>query len=248
MRIIDVNAYIGYDREEIVPRWTDQRLLQKLAQNEIDGCVAYDTRAVQQLQEGNADMRQAAERSGGKIQACYVIHPYLDGIQMPEPAQLLEQLQAERPAAARLFPKEGRYRLNAFYCAELLSVLRQLRLPVMLGCRDADLVSYLPDLALQYPEIPFVVTEADHTRSMFVRAMLRNTGNVYFSMGRMCGAGELDQLVREYSAERFVFGSSCANQTEGALALIYYGSFSEADRATICAGTWQHLQEGIQWT
>ena len=71
--------------------------------------------------------------------------------------------------------------------------------------------------------------------------------NIYFNLGFIENASELNQLVREYGAERFLLGSTAGLLTGGGMGLVYMGEFTEEDKQKMLGGNWQRLQEGIQW-
>jgi predicted TIM-barrel fold metal-dependent hydrolase len=249
MRIIDINATLGYVPGRTEPPDTVESLLRQMDIAGVESAVAFYNRSIVQIMPGNRDMQEMADNSNGRIKACWLLHPYMDGVQLPEPEKLLQLLKEKRPAAVRLMPLQGRYLLNDFYCDELLEILRTLRIPVLINYRsDMDYpLEILPKITEEYPEIPFVLTDAYHKSSVLVRTMLRKRKNVYIPVSYMCGASELDQLVNTFGPDQFLFGSSDGNVQGGALGLVYQGRFSPEAKEAIFSGNWVRLQEGIQW-
>lgn len=248
MEIIDINASFGYQPDEILPKRTPEQMLERMDTAGVTSCVAYATRAIIQFAEGNAETLAVSASSGGRIAPCLVLHPYMDGIQMPKADDLSALLRRVRPAAVRIFPSQHKYLLTEFYCGELMEVLQQLRIPVMLNLKGKSGVDRdLPELSARFPQIPFVLMDADHGTSLQSRMLLQKRKNIYLNVGFMDGVAELDQLVRDFGAERFLFGSSAGCISDGALGMVYYGRFPQEAKQAILAGNWKRLQEGIQW-
>ena len=249
MKIIDTNAILGYVAGKTEPQHTVEDLIQKMDTSGVDAAVAYHSRSSIQVMPGNDDMQKIAEASQNRIKACWVLHPYLDGVQMPKADDLMALLKKKRPAAVRLIPKEHRYLLNDFYCDDLFAILDELRIPVLLNFR-ADVyypLETLPKVTEEHPNIPFVLTDVCHKNSVLTWNLLRKRKNVYFPVGYMCGTGELDQLVNVFGADHFLFGSSDGNNHSGALGLVYQGRFSQEKKESIFSGNWERLQEDIRW-
>jgi len=249
MRIIDTNATLGYVIGRTEPPDTEEELIHKMDIAGVESAVAWHSRSAGQVMPGNEDMQAIADASSGRIKACWVLHPYMDGVQMPKPEDLMMLLKAKRPAAVRLLPSTGGYLLNDFYCGELMAILSELRLPVFIDFRK-DLINPLeeiPRVAELYPQIPFVLTDACHTSSMLVWSLLRKRKNVYIPVSYMCGAEELGQLVNTFGPEHFLFGSSDGNVQGGALGLVYHGKFSQQAKEMIFSSNWERLQEDIRW-
>lgn len=249
MKIINVNCFVGYDLDEIRPVVTAEQLLEQMAVNGVTESVTYHTRAVVQLDEGNEDIMKIAAASGGKIKPCWVTHPYMDGIQMPKPEDYKALLRKERPAAVYLPVTKNGCPMDDFYCSELYEVLDELHMPTILPLKNkaARVREVLPEVSGKYPNIPFVLTDPDHTTELINRMLLKKRQNIYLCVGFFCGTGSLDQLVAEFGAERFLFGGGPNNLAEGGLGLVYQGRFSEEDKEKIFHKNWERLQEGIQW-
>lgn len=249
MKIVDVNCFVGYDLNEIRPIVTAEQIIESMEYSGVTQAVTYNTRAVVQLDEGNGDMSEIAAKSEGKILPCWVAHPYMDGIQMPKPEDYLALLRRERPVAVRLPFDKNKCPMDDFYCSELYEVLNALHMPTIMPLvfTKSEVRDRLPDISEKYPNIPFILTNPSHITELVSRMLLKKRKNIYLCVGYMCGAGVLDQLVEEFGAERFLFGSGENNIAAGGLGLVYQGRFSDADKEKIFHGNWERLQEEIKW-
>ena len=247
MKIVDINGCIGYDLKKVAPAIRPEELILELDRSGTDCAVTWHTRSLMQVLDGNADMQAAADASGGRLLPCYMVHPYMDDIQMPKDVK--GYLSAHRPACVTISPKNHKYPLTSRYCGEMLKQLEELRIPLML--RLGEVPNYeekVLEIADEYPNLPIVITRFGYTFSMFIRTAMRTTKNVYFNLGFIENACELNQLVREYGADRFLIGSTAGLLTGGALGLVYLGEFTQEEKEKMLGGNWQRLQEGIQWT
>lgn len=246
MKIVDINGVIGYTLGKVQPAFTQEDLLREMDRAGVDTSVVFYTRSVMQIRDGNADMKAIADRSNGRIQACFMVHPYLDDIQMPK--DLKGYLRKARPAAVTIDPKRHKYPFVSRYCGEMLRQLEQLRIPLFV--RVGQVPGYEEKILMiadEYPNLPIVVVEQGYTVSMFLRTALMTTKNVYLNLGFIENASELNQLVREFGADRFLMGSTAGSLAGGALGLIYLGEFTQEEKEKMLGGNWQRLQEGIQW-
>lgn len=246
LNIVDVNCRIGYTVGKIRPAFTQEDLLREMDLCGVDTAVASHNRAAMQLQQGNAMMQEIAAASGGRITACFIVHPCLDDIKMPK--DVVAYLSAARPAAVELLPKEHNYPLNERYCGKLLAQLERLRIPLLL--QKAQIPNY-PDgvfeIADRHPNLPIIMTRQGYPESMFLRTALQTTQNILFNATYAENAAELDWAVKEFGAERFVLGSADDCFASAGLGLVYLGDFSQEAKDAILGGNWKKLQEGIQW-
>ena len=249
MKIIDINGFVGYIKKRIQPGMSVEELLRRMDQSGVDETVAWNTISSRQIFGGNEEMTQIAKESNGRIHACYMVHPRLDGFQMPKAPEFMEYLKANRPAAVTIRPTTHGYPLTAQYCGELMEVLQELRLPVILASSKefGDFKRDIPVLAKQFPKLPMVVHTDGYTHCMFNYICMKDTENIILGVGKMCSLGELDNLVQVYGSHRFVLSSTAGCQASGGLGMIYMGRFSQEDKENILGGTWQKLQEGVKW-
>lgn len=246
MKIVDINGYLGYTLGKVEPAFTKDDLLREMDRAGVDTSVVVYFRSVMQVLDGNADIKEIADNSNGRIQACFMVHPYMDDIQMPK--DLKCYLKENRPAAVTMHPKEHKYPFVSRYCGEALKALEELRIPLFLDVGNVPgYDEKILQIADEYPNLPIVITKQGYTTSMFMRTALRTTKNIYLNLGFIENAGELPQLVHEYGAERFLMGSTAGSIAGGALGLVYLGGYSKEEQELMLGGNWQRLQEGIKW-
>lgn len=249
MQITDINCFVGYlDPEIPLPEYTAECLKEKMDCYGISHSVVYAKEAINAPMRGNAVAKELEETSGGRITACYVLGANLGSQQLPSSEKLLEQLRKERPGAIRLFPLQNRFRVDSFYCGELLEVISRLRIPLLL--ESDEMLDYvdIPNLSAQYPDIPFVFLQVGLRMGDFIRPLVQKRKNVYFEISKMIDTGFLDEMVHRYGSEKFLFGSGMPYMDPtGPLGMVLYGDFQSKAKENIFYQNWNRLQEGIQW-
>ena len=103
-----------------------------------------------------------------------------------------------------------------------------------------------PDLfvrtAGQFPQLRIVLTGLHFSQHVFVRPLLRVLPNVMLELSRyetLCG---VENVVREFGAERFVYGSGYPDYAMGpVLFALHHMELPEEDQAAICHDNLQRL-------
>ena len=119
MKLVDINGVIGYDLKKVAPAVKPEDLIRELDRSGTDCAVVWHTRSLMQVVDGNAEMKAIAESTNGRFLPCYMVHPYMDDIQMPK--DLVGYLKKYRPAmsclleAERNFPEETAQLLEICY-------------------------------------------------------------------------------------------------------------------------------------
>ena len=244
MRITDVNCMMGTWLERLRQYVSAGELTAVMDQYRLTDCVAYHSTALWSPERGNAMMRQIALESSGQVKACYVLQPNLGSQAMPDRDELLKQLQREKPAAVKLYPKSQRFTVNGFYCGELLELLDQLALPVLFDADEAPDYVNLPDIARAYPGIRFVILRQGANESKYTIPLIKKLDNVFFDTSIMIDTGIIEEIVNRYGSEKLLFGSGLPFYVpSGALSMIIYARIKDADRENIFFKNWQRIEQ-----
>ena len=247
MEITDINCMLGDMPQRL--HFTDAAgLFRAMEDYRITRAVAYHADARWDAWRGNAAARAAAEGSGGRLQACYLLRPNLGGGEMPDAAALLQRLRAERPAAVRLSPASDGCPLNRFYYGEVLEVLQTLRLPLLLDFEQRMVAEFLPEVTRDFPQIPFIVLRSPFRQTNVILPLLRQRENVSFDTCTLVDTGFVEEIVARCGSRQLLFGSGMPMfLPAGALGLVRYARIPADDQAGIFAGNWQALQEAVTW-
>ena len=244
MRIIDINCMIGsWPAKQRQFREPDT-LIAEMDKYRLDSCVAYHSMSLWSTQRGNALTRQMSMDSAGRIKSCYVLEPNLGSSEMPEAEALLKQLSEEKPAAVRLLPKTKNYRVDEFYCGELLEVINELKLPVLFAAEENPGFECLPLLAKAYPGIKFILLRHGFKDSRYLLPLIKKLDNIYLETGMMVDTGLIEEIVDKYGSEKLLFGSGLPFFVPaGALSLILYARIKDEDKENILGRNWLRLEE-----
>ena len=140
--------------------------------------------------------------------------------------------------------------------ADLLHWLQQEHIPVWISLADiwdptwtnraATPVTEIMDVLRRFPNIVAVLVGAHYTHSYFVRPFLKRP-NTYIELSRYEVLRDLEALVTEFGAERFVYGSFYPRYAMGPM--LYYIHNLGYDQATLqalCTGNLEHILRGEQ--
>lgn len=241
MKIADINCMLGIWPTKLTCFPTVGELYKTMDSYHIGNCVAYHSAAVWNTMPGNMRIKKIAEDSSGRITPCYVLAPNLGSSEIPEAGALLSAIRSEKPAAIRLFPKTRHFSLDPFYSGDLLDVLNAAGLPVLL---DRDEVNFetLPETALAFPKIKFVLLRRGFCDSRYVIPLIRKLENIYFDCGAMLDTGLIEEIVSKYGSGRLLFGSGLPFYSPaGALSLVLYARIRDQDKENILYENWNRI-------
>lgn len=247
MRIIDINCMMGPwpSRQKHYEKVDD--LLLNLNMYRITHCIAFHSMALWSPERGNTLIREMSGNSKGRIKPCYILEPNLGSSEMPCSDELYIQLMEEKPVAVRLYPNLKQFRVDDFYCGELLEVLNELEIPVIFEEDQTPGFDNLPVLAKTYPDIRFIILRHGFRESRYIVPLLKKLDNVYFDTSIMVDTGFIEEIVNEYGSEKLLFGSGLPLfSPAGAISLILYARIKSGDMENIMFKNWSRIEDGIQ--
>ena len=205
------------------------------------GLVSHWRAAAVSAQDGNAAL---AEIEPQLPPHCYTV---MAGLPLyPEDSGLLPGRSA-LPASVRgvrIFPVTHRFDLAPYCVGSLCDWLAARHLPLFIWHTELDWRA-LWELARAFPALPIVVeTQTQkilyHTRRLF--PLMRDCPNVRIEISNFVGAGFLEFAVREFGAERLLFGSFLpVNDPLVPMGLVLDADLSDQDKATIAGGALRRL-------
>ncbi|TFG60989.1 MAG: hypothetical protein E4H36_11170, partial [Spirochaetales bacterium] len=123
---------------------------------------------------------------------------------LPKPGSL-----HKRCRGIRLFPKSQRFPLEDWVVGSLAAWMTDIRLPLFLWHVETDLVE-LYRFAKLYPSLPLVL-ESQWQKILYplrvVYNLLKGCPNILLEMSNLILPGAVEYFVREFGAERLLFGS-----------------------------------------
>jgi hypothetical protein len=150
----------------------------------------------------------------------------------------------EKVKAARIFPKTHNFPLAAWCIGGLCEWLASRRMPLFIWHTELDWKS-MYELARAFPKLQIVVeTQTQkilyHTRPLF--ALMRDCRNVRLELSNFAGQGFIEYAVREFGAERLIFGSFLpVNDPLVPMGMVLDAKISEAEKALIAGGNLRRI-------
>jgi hypothetical protein len=151
---------------------------------------------------------------------------------------------SEKLRGVRIFPKSHGYPLADWMVGSLCEWLVKHRLPLFIWHVELDWSS-LRVLARAFPELNIIVESQTqkvlyHSRPLFT--LLRDCPNLFVEISNFVGAGFLEHAVRQFGAERLIFGSFLPmNDPLVPMGMILDAEISDAEKAMIAGGNLRAL-------
>lgn len=243
MQITDMNLSIG--GRDNTGRLVDMDyLLQLLAANRITCGVCWHHHAKLDPKSGNAEMKELASQTQGKVGVCAVLDPVLGAENLPGEGSLQQRLAEFAPECIRIFPDDCRVPFHPFYWEEILDAVNTLGLPLILdGGYPMDFWCRLPEIARAYPNGKFVILGYGCCQSRIIMPVLEKCPNVYFTVERMCDNLQIEEIAEKHGTRGLLFGSGYpARPHAGALGLALYADITPEQRENILRKNWEEIR------
>ncbi|TFG61578.1 MAG: hypothetical protein E4H36_10140 [Spirochaetales bacterium] len=173
----------------------------------LTGALLSTTEGVlQSPQDGNRQLLEAEEYLPDSVFTVWTGLPLFPGEpgHLPVPGNL-----HKRCRGIRLFPKSHRFLLEDWTAGSLCAWMTDMYLPLFLWHVETDFTE-LYRLVKQYPDLP-VIIESQWQKILYqlrtVYNLLRACPNIRLEMSNLVLPGAVEYCVREFGAERLLFGS-----------------------------------------
>lgn len=227
------NAAAGY------PRAAD--LLAQMNRLGVDRAVVWHAAAVMHhLPTVNATLlREIARTPGakGRLLPALAVSPML--LYEPGAVDRLRALMTREGIRALRFPS-ARYGHTLRQLEPLLAQLRALKPVVFVQHNDPRPEDVLA-VAGNLPEVSFVLAQAMWPHYINLFDLMRRRRNVYAESSWLHTWNAIEIIVREFGADRLIFGMGGAAHNGAAIAALMSARISDADRARIAHGNLAHL-------
>ena len=238
MEWFDCNTYFGLPtKRPLRPVETAETLLAEMDRAGIARALVWHiAQHDYSATVGNEMLARAIAPHERLMGCCAVLPPYTR--EMPGPPLLFEQMKRDRFAAVRLFPSAHRYEFNPVVMGGLLDGLSHRRVPLVLSVpRGVDWAA-LHRLMDAFPSLVCII--CDHGcwgQDRLFRPLLDAYPNTCVDTAGYPLDGGIEALVRDYGAQRLVFGSGFPDHYHGGMMLaLQHARISDADRAAIAGG------------
>jgi hypothetical protein len=208
LRFYDCNVWLG--RPEGFPLAEElpaARLREVLHERFITGGLVSHWRGkTVSAQQGNESVLQDLRGQGEELFAIWTGLPLFPAElgRVPGSGETPKEVRG-----VRIFPKSHHFPLNDWCIGSLCEWLTDRRMPLFIWHTELDWPS-IYQIAKTFSKLPIVIeTQVQkilyHTRPLF--ALMRHCGNVFLELSNFVGLGFIEYAVREFGAERLIFGS-----------------------------------------
>ena len=209
LRFVDASIWLGPAQGfPLAEELQVDSLAAELADRSITGGLVSHWRGkVVSAQEGNQALLDVAGRLGDDFFTVWTglpLFPAETSGPLPGRDELPEHVRA-----VRIFPRSHNFPLELWSIGSLCEWLASRRMPLFIWHVELDWPA-LHRLAGEFRGLPVVVETQPqkilyHTRPLF--GLMRDCPNVHVELSNFAGAGFIEYAVREFGAERLVFGS-----------------------------------------
>lgn len=147
----------------------------------------------------------------------------------------------------RIFPKSHSYPCTPWQIGSLLEWLIARNIALFIWHTEVDWSS-LREILKAYPELTLVLeTQREkilyHTRPLFT--IMREYPNIIIEISNFSGCGYIEFVVREFGAERLIFGSFLpVNDPLAAIGMILDADISDTEKLKIASENIQRIMQG----
>jgi hypothetical protein len=197
-------------------------------------------------QDGNRVLAVALEGCAEDVYQIWTALPLQPGDDGPLPGvgDLPSQVRA-----VRLFPKAHNFSLADWCVGSLCEWLIERRMPLFIQHTETDWPS-LQRLEAAFPALAIVVESQVqkilyHTRALF--PLMQACSNVQVELSNFAGQGFVDYAVRQFGAERLIFGSFLPmNEPLVPIGMVLDADITEEEKALIAGGNLRRLVSEVR--
>jgi predicted TIM-barrel fold metal-dependent hydrolase len=235
LALFDVNCWMG---KPLTPTFTNvdgvTTLKTMLARYGVRRAVLSHTMSVHyDAEAGNRALLDAIRHDDAQVGAATLVPEMSRSGMWPS---VLKRLIADGIRLARLFPRSHNFLLDDDYLGGMLGTLQDLRLPVVLWHTEAAWQE-IAEVCSRYRDLSLIVEGTG--RKLFYDnrvyyPMLERFPNLYLETHNLTNYLGLDDPVRCFGSQRFLFGSFFPHEDPNSAAmLLTHGDFTAADRENI---------------
>lgn len=167
--------------------------------------------------------------------------------EIPEGELMLEAMKKNRIFGWRLIPNIGRYLIKDFVLRDWLELATKRNIPIFINTAHGTSLEAVADLLKSFPELTIVLTYPNVWPSdRFLRPFVAEYPNVYLDLTYCITDGGIESFVKEYGADRLLYGSGFPYSYFGAnMLMIKHADISESDKLAISSGNLSRIVEGV---
>jgi hypothetical protein len=127
-----------------------------------------------------------------------------------------------------------------FY-GQLLAWLQERQVPVFIPIHELDVRDIAPTLN-KFPNLDSILLEPHYVDYFYVKPLMRAVPRLHLELSRYEPLGEVEDLVDEFGAERFVYGSAYPTYAMGPVIFyLHHCRFTDEQLSLICGQNLERL-------
>ncbi len=243
--VFDSNIALGRRHDRRVAVDTVEGTIAAMDRAGVDRALAYSPHAaLYDSREGN-DLLLEAIDGEPRIVPQFVGNPTWDDLD--EFADRAAELGVR---SIRLFPVLHNYPLKAWVIEDWMAWLADERIPVWLPVdaeapwlKDSEIDPRdFHDVALEFPDVNFVLSEVRYNDMPWALVMLRRLPNLYIEISRSVHTGGIEELLDAVGGQRVLFGSRFPDsEIPLQLYALHRAGLTDSVLRGICAGNLDRL-------
>ncbi len=175
-----------------------------------------------------------------RLYPCWVVIPGGTN-EIPEPAELVNNMVAQNVRAVRIFPSDHLFSLSDWCSGDLMRELEKHKIVVIV---EIDQVGWegIYSLASRFPGLPIIIANLNYRVNRYLYPILEKCKNVYVEISGYQIHKGLESIGIRFGADRLIFGTRMPYFTPGpALTMVNYLLANNTEKEMIAGGNLSRL-------
>jgi hypothetical protein len=213
----------------------------------IDDALVYHARSKESHPaDGNKSLLDEIKGSK-RLHPQWVLLPSHTG-EFPTENEVVKKMVSLGVRAARIFPHQERsnFSISDWCAGALFAALSRRRIPLFI---DSDEINWesVHNICERYPNLPLVLTNVGYRIDRYLYPLFERFKNLYVEISGYCAAGGIEEAVRRFGAERFLFGTRLPFFTPAvAVSMVLYSKISDSEKQLIAGENLRRLLEQVR--
>lgn len=109
--------------------------------------------------------------------------------------------------AVRLYPLDQNFKLSAWNCGSILSLLEERKVPLFIEANQIDFDD-LNNLCKDYPHLPIILCKTGYRLGRMLYSLLERYKNFYLETSLFLTYMGIEDVVKRFGAKRLLFGTN----------------------------------------
>ena len=243
MNFFDCNAFFGLPATgALLPVETAGKLTLEMSRAGVEKALVWHiSQHDVDAQVGNRLLAEAIQPYP-QLYGCWALLPNQTG-EYFSPEVLFQEMKANKIRALRVFPVQHLFLLTRISLGQYLEAITERRIPLLVSLRRDCTWHEIYHLLEEFSNLLCVI--CDHGpwgMDRMFRPLLETYPHVYLETGQYMTDGALEALVKDYGADRLLYGSGFPEAEFGGMMLtIKHAHLSQAEKEAIAGGNLERI-------